>query len=67
MRGTWQEKKKQKKTELFLFKKEMLQAYVSLQQAWPCKVILIYFKAPKEEQFCESYILFLIDDDGVYT
>lgn len=45
----------------------MLQAYVSLQQAWPGKVILIYFKAPKGVQFCECYILFLIDDNAVYT
>lgn len=34
----------------------MLQAYVSLQEAWPCKVILIYSKAPEGGKFCEWYI-----------
>lgn len=44
----------------------MLQAYVSLQQPWPCKAVLIYFKTPKGE-FFDCYVpLFDRCQQGLY-
>lgn len=44
----------------------MLQADVSLQQPWPCKAVLIYFKTPKGE-FFDCYVpLFDRCQQGLY-